>query len=176
MARLSLVDPATDPGPGADLLNGPLKTSQINIFKHLAVNPGVLKAFLAFSGGVKTGVLTEKEHEVVGLTVAQQQHCEYCLAAHSAIAEGAGFTGHEVLAIRRGDPTDDRHQALIRFTQRMLDTDGSVDDADLTAFRAAGFDDAAVIEVVAQMAVMRFTTLFNHVNGTEVDFPAAPAV
>lgn len=176
MARLDIIDPATDQGPGADMLNGPLKGKQINIFKHLAVNPGVLKAFLGFSGGIKTGVLSEKEHEVVALTVAQQRDCDYCLAAHSMMAKGAGFSEDDVLAIRRGSPSDGRHEALATFTRRILDTDGYVDDADLEAFRAAGFDDAAVIEVIAEMAVMQFTTLFNHVNGTAVDFPQPAAV
>ncbi len=175
MARLAIIDPAADQGPGADMLKGPLKSKQINIFKHLAVNPGVLKAFLGFSGGVKN-VLTEKEHEVVALTVAQQRDCTYCLAAHSMIARGAGFSEDDVRSIRRGTPADGRHQALADFTRRILDTDGYVDDADLEAFRAAGFDDAAVIEVIAEMAVMQFTTLFNHVNGTTVDFPEPAAV
>ena len=47
MTRLDAVDPSTDTGPGADLLNGPLKEMQINIFKGLASHPDVLQAFLA---------------------------------------------------------------------------------------------------------------------------------
>lgn len=175
MPRLTSIDPATDQGPGGDLLRGPLREKQINIFKHLAVNPAVLKSFLGFAGGVKS-VLTEKEHEVVALTVAQRRDCDYCLAAHSAIAAGAGFDTEGILDIRRGTPADERHAALATFTRRILETDGHVSDTELDAFRSAGFDDAAVIEVVAEIAVMTFTTLFNHVNGTEVDFPAAASV
>ena len=33
MPRLTNIDPSTDTGPGADLLNGPLKEKQINISK-----------------------------------------------------------------------------------------------------------------------------------------------
>ncbi len=175
MPRLSSIDPSTGEGAGAEMLRGPLKNMQINIFRHMAVNPAVLKAFLGFSGGVKS-VLTAKEHEVVALTVAQKRHCDYCLAAHSTMATGAGFSGDEVLSIRRGEPSDDRHAALATFTRRILETDGYVDDADLEAFRAAGYDDAAVVEVIAEMAVMAFTTLFNHVNGTEIDFPEVAEV
>lgn len=176
MPRLASIDPATGEGAGAEMLRGPLKDKQINIFRHLAVNPGVLKAFLGFSGGVKTGVLTAKEHEVVALTVAQRRDCDYCLAAHTALATGAGFSDDEVLSIRRGSPSDDRHAALATFTRRILETDGYVDDADLEAFRAAGYDDAAVIEVIGEITVNVFTTLFNHLNGTEVDFPEVAAV
>ena len=38
MPRLQTVDPNTDTGPGADILNGALKEKQINIFKGLAAN------------------------------------------------------------------------------------------------------------------------------------------
>ena len=53
---------------------------------------------------------------------------------------------------------------------------GGVSDAELAAFRAAGFDDRAAIEVVAAITAMTFTALYNHVNETVVDFPAVPAV
>ena len=53
----------------------------------------------------------------------------------------------------------------------MTEKNGWIEDSELEAFRAAGFDDAAVIEVIAAIAWMTFTNLFNHVNQTEVDFP-----
>ncbi|MFK7960770.1 MAG: carboxymuconolactone decarboxylase family protein [Phycisphaerales bacterium] len=173
---MSAVDPASDSGPGADLLNGPLKDKQINIFKHLAAHPSVLKAFLGFVGGTMAGALTEKEHEIVALTIAQHAECDYCLAAHSVMAAGAGFNDEQVLSIRRGNPSDDRHAALSAFTRAILSTNGNVSDDDLAAFRGAGYDDAAVIEVIGQIAAGTFTSLFNHVNRTEVDFPAAAAL
>jgi AhpD family alkylhydroperoxidase len=86
MSRLNVIDPSTDTGPGADLLNGPLKNMQINIFKGMANNAGVLKAFLAFMQGVKAGSLTTAEHEIVSLVAAQRRECEYCLAAHTQLA------------------------------------------------------------------------------------------
>jgi len=177
MPRLKMVDPSTDTGPGAELLNGALSKMQINIFKGMAANPGVLKAFLAFSEGAKRGgALTPAEHEVVALVVSQKRNCEYCLAAHTQIAKGEGFSEDATLQIRRGSADDPKHQALIDFTCSVLETDGFVSDAQLQAFRAAGYDDAAVIEVLAAMTVMTFTNLFNHINETEVDFPLATAV
>lgn len=176
MPRLTVVDPASDSGPGAELLNGPLKDKQINIFKHLAAHPSVLKAFLGFVGGVKGGALTEKEHEIVALTIAEHAGCDYCLAAHSMMAEGAGFEADQVLSIRRGAPSDDRHAALATFARAILATNGDVSDEQLAAFHGAGYDDSAVIEVIGQIALGTFTSLFNHVNQTDVDFPVAQPV
>ncbi len=176
MPRLTVVDPNSDTGPGADILNGPLKDKQINIFKGIANNPGVLKAFLNFMGGAKAGALTDADHEVVALVTARNRKCDYCTAAHTQIAIGAGISEDQSEAIRRGKGADDRQQAIIDFTEAILDTNGFVSDEQLSAFKGAGFDDAAVIEVIAAITVNTFTNLFNHVNETVVDFPEPAAV
>lgn len=176
MPRLKQIDPKTDTGEGADILNGPLKDKQINIFKGIAVNPGVLKAFLEFSQKVKAGALTPAEHEVVALVCGQLRNCEYCSSAHTQIAQAAGLNEDQVLAIRRGESSDKKHQALIDFTRAVLETDGFVTDEQLEAFRKAGYDDAAVVEAIAAITVNTFTNLFNHVHETEIDFPVAATV
>ena len=53
---------------------------------------------------------------------------------------------------------------------------GGVADTDLEAVRRAGFDDAAIVEVVANVALHVFTNYFNRLAGTDLDFPAAPAL
>ncbi len=176
MPRLHTVDPVTDTGPGAEILNGPLKNKQINIFKGLATNPNVLKAFLGFAQGVHGGALTDPEHEITALLTAQKHNCEYCLAAHTQIAKGVGIDEETSLAIRKGHTADPKQQALIDFVNAVLETDGFVTDDQLDTFRSAGYNDAAVIEAVAGIAVMTFTNLFNHVNETEVDFPVPATV
>ena len=40
--------------------------------------------------------------------------------------------------------------------------------------RGAGYDDGQIAEIVANVALNLFTNYFNHVAGTEVDFPVAP--
>jgi uncharacterized peroxidase-related enzyme len=176
MPRLNVIDPSTDPGPGADVLNGPLKNMQINIFKGMANNAEVLKAFLAFMQGVKGGALTAAEHEIVSLVAAQHRDCQYCLSAHIQLAKDAGIGEDVAHKIRQGRIENDRHQALIDFVNAILDTNGDVSDEQLKAFRAAGYDDAATIEVVGELAVITFTNFFNHLNRTEIDFPVAAAV
>ena len=55
----------------------------------------------------------------------------------------------------------------------MLETRGKVSDADLRAVRAAGFTDAAVVEVVASVVAGCFTNFLNNVADTPLDVPAA---
>jgi hypothetical protein len=49
-------------------------------------------------------------------------------------------------------------------------------DRDIETVRAVGFDDGAIAEVVAQVALNVFTNYFNQTAGTILDFPKAPAV
>ena len=48
---------------------------------------------------------------------------------------------------------------------------GEVSDAAVNRVRAAGFNDAEITEIVANVAVNIFTNYFNHVAQTVVDFP-----
>ena len=48
--------------------------------------------------------------------------------------------------------------------------------ADIATVRDAGFGDAEIAEVVAHVGPNTFTNYFNHVAGTTIDFPKAPAL
>ena len=176
MPRLTNIDPSTDTGPGADLLNGPLKEKQINIFKGLAAHPTVLEAYMGWAQGSKGGALTEAECEVVQLLAAEKNHCDYCVSAHTSIAGRTGMSSDECLNIRRRTSSDPKIQALINFTAEAIDDVGNVSDDTLKAFMEAGYNTEAAIEVVAGISVMTFTSFYNHVNNTVLDLPAVDTV
>ncbi|MEE2912505.1 MAG: carboxymuconolactone decarboxylase family protein [Planctomycetota bacterium] len=176
MPRLKNIDPKTDSGPGADMLNGPLKEKQINIFKGLAAHPSVLQAYMSWAQGSKGGALTDSEHEVVQLLAAQNNHCEYCVSAHTSIASRAGISENDCLDIRRRTSDDPKIQALINFAAEAIDDFGNVSDDTLEAFMNAGYDSQAAIEVIAGISVMTFTSFYNHVNNTVLDLPKVSPV
>ena len=177
MPRLNVVDPANATGPAKEALDGPLKGMHINIFKGMANSPAGLGVYLGISGALKHGVLSEAEREAIMLAISQITGCDYCLAAHTVLGKKAGLTDDQILSVRRNDATGDaKLDALTKFTVAVQEKKGYVSDEELAAFRAAGYDDAAVVEVAANIALITYTNLFNHINETEVDFPAAPAV
>lgn len=176
MPRLKLINPTTDSGAGADLLNGPLKEKQINIFKGLAAHPPVLEAFLGWATGSKGGALSAIECEIVQLVAAEKNKCTYCAAAHTKIATGSGLSEEDCLNARRRQSSDSKLQALINFTAEAVDCAGDVSDESLQAFMDAGYSTEAAIEVVAGISVITFTSFYNHINNTELDFPEIPEV
>jgi AhpD family alkylhydroperoxidase len=176
MPRLTTVDPATDTGAGADILNGPLKEKQINIFKGLAAHPPVLEAYLGWSQGSKGGALTPLEGEVVQLLAAEKFECEYCLAAHTKIGQGTGLSEDDCMNIRRRHSDDPKIQVLINFTGEALDTYGNVSDETLQAFEDAGYNTQTAIEIAAGISVLTFTSFYNHIHETVVDFPVVATI
>ncbi len=176
MPRLNTIDPANASGKAKEIFDGPLKGKHLNIFKGMANSPAGLQAYLGMSGALAGGSLSAAEREIVALVTAQQNDCDYCLAAHTHIGKGAGLSEAQTLEARRGDMGDPKYGALATFTKALLDKNGHADEGDLSAFKAAGYDDGDVVEVIASVALNVFTNYFNHVNGTDVDLPTPPAL
>jgi alkylhydroperoxidase family enzyme len=66
--------------------------------------------------------------------------------------------------------------ALAKFSLAIHEKRGFVSDADVAAFKTAGYGEAHIAEVVANYALAVYTNYFNHVNLTAVDFPAASKI
>ncbi len=174
MPRLNVVDPQRAEGKVRELFEGPLQGKHFNIFKGLANSPAALEAYLALSGALQHAQLSAKEREYIALATAEANDCRYCLAAHTMLGKMAGLSDADMLAARRGDGTDPRLAALGRFVRALHEKKGYVSDADLAAVRAAGYTDGHIAEITAVYALNVFTNIFNHVNDTAIDFPAAP--
>lgn len=87
--------------------------------------------------------------EQIALTVAEANSCDYCLAAHSLVGKATGLTSDAIFAARRGEATDMKIDALIKFTAAVDQTHGQVSDEALAAVRVAGISDTEIIETVA---------------------------
>src|SRR5262249_10598904 len=95
----------------------------------------------------------------------------YCVAAHSAIGKTVGLTAEQIRDSRLGTAVDSKAEALIRFARRLVETRGRVTDGDIEGVHQAGFDDGAIAEAVAHVALNILTNYFNQVARTDIDFP-----
>ena len=145
-----------------------------NLLRALGNSPAALRGYLDFSGALAAGQgLNAKQREIVALTVAEANGCDYCLAAHATIGKMVGLSPEAIEAARRADGVDEADRALARLVDAVVTSRGRVSDEQLEAFRAAGFDDEAITEVVAHVALSVLTNYFNNLVETDVDFPAA---
>lgn len=178
MQRLNSVSPETATGKAKTLLDGVKAKLGVtpNIMKTMANSPAVLDAYLKFSGSLGAGALSAKNREQIALNVGEFNQCGYCLAAHSAIGKNLGLTAEEIQSSRSGSDADEKTNALMKFSRKIVEKRGFVSDQDLQEFRDAGFGDAEITEVVANVALNIFTNYFNHLAQTEVDFPEVEAL
>lgn len=175
MSRISKVNPQEATGRAKELLDGVQAKLGMtpNMMRAMAASPAVLDAYLQFSNALGKGALSARVREQIALAVGQANSCDYCLAAHSAIGKMLGLSGDQILDARHGRAIDSATSAALQLARRIVDARGLVSDADLATARSGGLDDAAIAEVVANVALNLFTNYFNHVTATEVDFPPA---
>lgn len=97
------------------------------------------------------------------ITAAAIHGCGFCVAGHTAIAKKqVKLDEGTVSALRNLRPlADGKLDAVATFTKAVITRRGAVSDAELASFRAAGFDDAAALEVVLGVSL---ATLCNFAN------------
>ena len=147
-----------------------------NSYATMAHSPTTLHAMLAYGMGLKKGVLTPKEIESIALAVGQNNACDYCVAAHTVIGKMAGLTEQETIEARQGISQDPKMDALLELAVEISEKKGRPLGKVVEAFKAAGYSDGALIEVIAWVAYNAFTNYFNHIAQTESDFPAPPPI
>lgn len=145
-----------------------------NMMKTMARSPSVLSGYLELNRAL-SGALEPRLREQIALAVAGANGCDYCASAHSALGAHAGLTTEEVKDSLLGASKDPRTQAALRFARRVLERKGDVEDSDLAAVQAAGFDTSATLEIVGHVALNVFTNYLNNVADTAIDFPVVQA-
>jgi alkylhydroperoxidase family enzyme len=88
------------------------------------------------------------------------------LAKAGRLTVGSSLIG----AIRSGASNDLKANAAVHFAVK-VNARGHVSDTDIAAVKAAGFDDAQVVEIVLHVALNTLTNYVNEVAKTEIDFP-----
>lgn len=146
-----------------------------NLFRLIATSPNALEGFLGLHGALGR-TLDLKTRNRIALAVAQANGCDYCLAAHTYLAlNAAKLDDAEIARNRRGHSGDPKADAAVALAFKVASDRGRVGDADIAAVRLAGWTEAQVVEIVANVALNVFTNYLNNAAQTEIDFPVVPA-
>jgi uncharacterized peroxidase-related enzyme len=173
MSRLQAVNPSTATGKAKDLLDAVKRKLGLvpNMTKVMAASPAVLEAYLGFSGALAGGLLDAKTREQLALLTAQENHCNYCLSAHTALGKMVGLNHEQIVASREGHGSSPKTTAALAFAKRVLETKGQIGEDDLAAVRGAGFSEGEIAEIIAHVALNVFTNYFNVATDVDIDFP-----
>jgi len=142
-----------------------------NFLGILAHSPDALRAFLGLHGIAEHGQLDPQTRERIALAVAQENSCEYCLSAHTAIGRKAGLSGAEMQANRAGTSEDSRAAAAVTFANALNTNLGDVTQAELNAVREAGYSDAEIVEIITHVGMNILTNLIGKASHVDIDFP-----
>lgn len=143
-----------------------------NMYGNMANSPGVLETYLAgYKRFREDSGFTPPEQEIVFLSISLENACTYCMAAHSMIAEKMSKTPQDAIeAIRADKPiSDPKLQALSAFTRVMVSSRGMPSPQDVDRFKAAGYTERQVLEIILAIAVKTLSNYSNHVFDTKVD-------
>jgi uncharacterized peroxidase-related enzyme len=175
MAASRITIPHLDEAPASskEVLNGIQKRlgSVPNVFRLLSISPKTIRAFAGVEGALGDA-LDAKTRYGIALAVSEANACNYCLAAHSAVAKKTGvLTDEEIENARKGFASDFKSGAAIAFAKQVIEKRGKVSEAEFEAVRTAGFTDPEILEIIGLAVQFLFTNYVNNVVKTDIDFP-----
>ena len=170
--------PAVDPSTAAPRVKEPLEGARKrmgmipNMYTRMAISPGALETYLyGYERFRKDSGFSPAEQEVVLLSISAENGCEYCVAAHSTLADTSSKVPRDVTeAIRAGKPVPDaKLRALSELTRAIVATRGRPSEKDVQPFLAAGYSERHLLELVLAVAVKTISNYVNHLFETPVD-------
>ncbi len=169
------LDPADAPAQARDLmLRGKRLAGGMlpNMYRHMAHAPAMFETYLDGYERFRAGSgFTPAEQEVIFLVISAENACEYCVAAHSLVADlRSGVPLDVTAAIREGHTIrDERFSVLAEFTRTLLLSRGRPPQDDVDAFLAVGFTPPQVLELVHAIALKTISNYANHLMATPLD-------
>ncbi len=165
---------ATDPDPA---VAEPLRTAQEqtgmvpNLYAAMANLPALLDAYgHGYQLFRSLGGFNAVEQEVVLLAISRENECQYCVAAHSFLADRAKVPGEVTEAIRNDeDVPDARLEALRSFAQVMVRSRGNPTSDDARHFLDAGYSEKHILGLILAIAVKTLSNYTNHIFHTDLD-------
>lgn len=142
-----------------------------NFLKVFASSPAALRAFLGLHSIASEGSLDAATRERIALAVAQQNECQYCVSAHTAIGRKAGLDGAEIEANRAGSSHDAKAAVAVKFANALVEHSGNVTAEELLEVREAGYSDADIVEVITHVGMNMLTNIIGKASQVEIDFP-----
>lgn len=179
MTRLKALDPDQATGTTKELFTSIKSNLGVvpNMMRTMGNSASFLDGYLSLSRALGGGSLGAKIGELIALTVAEANQCNYCLSAHTYLGLNLFKMDAAALdAAREGNSADSRVNAVLKFAKVLLKKGGHVSDQDVATVKAAGITEGEIGEVVGHVALNILTNYLNNTAKTEIDFPVVEAV
>ena len=173
MAHLRLENVSTSPLTNEILENTKKGLGFVpNMYVTMGANTALLDAYThSYKSFRANAGFTPVEQEVVFLSVAYENDCEYCMAAHSFVGDMMTKVPTEVTdAIRSGNQIPDiKLAALSKLTRSLTTTRGNVSQEEIDEFLKAGYSEIHVLGIISGIAIKTMSNYSNHVTNPKLD-------
>jgi len=164
MARVELIDPDQASGRTKEVFERVKRHYHMvpALQRGLAYLPETTDALWSLSvTTVSEGSIREELKRVFFTVAAHEVECQYCTAAHMIDLIGRHWTKEECAEVIAGKPSprlSDKENAAVNFAREVARRPGAVSDEMVEGLRAFGWTDAQIVEIVAAVALMRYTS------------------
>ncbi|RDS84397.1 carboxymuconolactone decarboxylase family protein [Dyella psychrodurans] len=172
MNAFQVHDIATAPAGSADILKSVQDAWSFvpNLHRILAESPAALEAYATLWTIAEKTSFTPVERNVAYLSIIYENECVYCMAGHTNLSRMAKVDDAAINAVRDGRPiADAKLEALRRFAAQVTRQRGVVSPSDVDAFKAAGYDNRAMLDVLVLAATKLISNYTNHLADTPLD-------
>jgi len=172
MSRLNHVELENSEGEAAKLLGNVQQQLGVvpNLMKVFANSPPTLAAFLGLNANLHR-TLDASTRERIALAIGEENACQYCVSAHTALGKQSGLEENEIRAAREGRSGDEKADAAVKFARAVLENRGEITTAEFDAVRNAGFDDGDVVAIIGHVGLNVLTNYFAKAARIDIDFP-----
>lgn len=140
------------------------------LYAVMAESPEILQAYKQLHQLFTSTSFDNEELTVVWQTINVEHECQYCVPAHTAIANMMKVDPAITEALRNNQKMpNEKLQALHQFTLEVVRQRGFVTDDQLKTFFAAGYQQKQVLEVILGLSQKVISNYVNHVAHTPVD-------
>lgn len=143
-----------------------------NLYALMANNSALLDAYTySYNTFRHNSGLSPIEQEIVFLSVATENECRYCVAAHNFIADNMTHVPKAITeAIRNGvEIKDQKLKALSHFTKAMVKERGKISKNQMDEFLNSGYSTNDVLAIITGIGVKTMSNYFNHIMQTPLD-------
>lgn len=143
-----------------------------NMYKAMANSPILLKSYMAaYKDFREQSNFSSVEQEVVFLTISVENNCNYCMAAHSLLADMVSKVPPSVTdAIRNGDKIQNtKLKALSDFVIVMINKRGNPSEEDVREFFDSGYNEKHILDIILAISIKTISNYTNHIFHTELD-------
>ena len=146
-----------------------------NIAGAMATSPVLIGSLVGLFQKVHGGSFSEAEIQVLLLTNAVTNRCDWAVAFHTALALKSGVEPADVQAIRdREAPQSPKSSALSTLARALIEKRGRLENLDVSRFLQAGFDKAHLLEVITVVAASTITNYTGNVTRPPVESDFEP--